>query len=851
MDNQVLKDLETQLGCAFTHDACSDTVGANAHCASFSSPANPFLQTDCSGQTVWLNPPFSRAAQFIQHYLQCKSKAPLSTAACIVVPQVAEWYRPASWTPFLQTMRLVRQFPAGAAILRDSEGRLVRSSLPLNVWYDGPDPQQLPLATQQDSSAASTCPCDAYCSVNAARRPTPGGLSLLFDAHLAGRKGGVVLVDTGASHAFISMAFAKDAGLQLHPSALRSVGMANARTTGVLGCVQLPIRIGRYRASITAHIMDSMLDGVDLILGDAWLRAVNGTIQYPPRNSTPFLRVTTPQGGKVRLRPRTAQRQGATTKVQYGPHENDRLDLLEAHLASALSANTPFDRASGKAMQKLMRKGARAWLVQYTVDEGAWTDNQPAAALNAVHPTGTPPQASYMPSADDVPEGVSAAHLAELAKLVEEYTDVAPPDGKIPDGLPPMRGLEVEAIRLMPGAVVPKPRMRRTTPKELEACREYITDLLKKGWISPAHPEIASPILFVEKPSGGLRVVLDARATNRVCVPIHTRTPEVPELLDKLHGKTIFSTFDLIQGYNQLRLVPSDIPKTGMVTPLGSYVWQVLPMGMRNASAVYQSTMERIFAPLIKKGTVHIMQDDLCCASSSVEEHMADLKEIFAILRQHKLYVNVRKLQLLRSSVKWLGFIVGKDGIAMDPGKISTIKEWPQPTDAHQLRQFLGLANYFRKFIQGMATMAAPLNNLLQKNVACFKDAWTDVHTGAFEALKQALSSPPVLKLPDFERPFTIISDASLLGTGALLMQDAHPVAYTSKKFSPAERNYTTTEQEMLGVVRALTEWRYACEGPETTIQTDHNPLIYLPTQSQPRCRDGALDGLNSCLAST
>ena len=476
--------------------------------------------------------------------------------------------------------------------------------------------------------------------------------------------------------------------------------------------------------------------------------------------------------------------------------------------------------------------GGTPWQLGSGSDLGNIAGNVGAAMQSQPPVTAALSQPAYLPEPSNAPVGVTPDHLMRAQQLVAEFSDIAPPSARCPDGLPPYRGVELEAMKQVPGCTPARNKLRRYTPAELEACREYITDLLQKGWISPAQTEFGSPVLFVEKPTGGLRVVIDGRARNKCTLPMDGVVPTVPELLDKLHGKTIFSTIDLLQGYNQIRLLPSDVPHTGMTTPLGTYVWNVLPMGARNASFVYQATLERILAPMIKAGKVHIYQDDAILCSSDPDEHLADLKELLSILRRHKLYINIKKLKLFQASVKWLGFVVSADGLRMDPDKVSTITNWPQPADANQLRSFLGFANYFRKFIQGMASIAAPLTDLMAKSVVSFKEAWTPAHTDAFQALKEALSSPPVLKLPDFGKPLTVILDASLLGTGAVLMQEGHPIAYTSKKFSPTERNYTTTEQELFGVVRALQEWRYACEGPQVTIQTDHNPLVYLPTQA-------------------
>jgi hypothetical protein len=197
-------------------------------------------------------------------------------------------------------------------------------------------------------------------------------------------------------------------------------------------------------------------------------------------------------------------------------------------------------------------------------------------------------------------------------------------------------------------------------------------------------------------------------------------------------------------------------------------------------------------------------------------------------LRQHKLYAKLSKCQFNRPEVSYLGHVVGRHGLKVDPSKISTVNTWPAPKDVHQVRQFLGLANYFRKFIQGYAAMARPLQDLIVLKQAY---RWTPQAQKAFTDIKHALTHAPVLSLPDFSKPFTVVSDASLLGTGAVLLQEDKPVAFTSKGFTPAERNYHTTDQEMLGVIRAMKEWRCYLEGSEVTIVTDHNPLVHIQTQ--------------------
>jgi transposase InsO family protein len=225
--------------------------------------------------------------------------------------------------------------------------------------------------------------------------------------------------------------------------------------------------------------------------------------------------------------------------------------------------------------------------------------------------------------------------------------------------------------------------------------------------------------------------------------------------------------------------------------------------------------------------------DDILIFSESPEEHVKHLQIVFDILRKHKFFCRLKKCVFNKSELHYLGHIVGKDGLKVDPRKISIIQDWPLPVDVPQLRSFLGLANYFRKFIQGYSSMVSPLTSLQASanQSAPFQDAWQPIHQNSFQAVKDVLTSAPLLRLPDFNKAFELIADASLNGVGAVLFQEGHPIAYYSKKFTPAERNYTTGEQELLAIHSALVEWRCYLEGPDITLVTDHNPLTYLKTQ--------------------
>jgi hypothetical protein len=242
--------------------------------------------------------------------------------------------------------------------------------------------------------------------------------------------------------------------------------------------------------------------------------------------------------------------------------------------------------------------------------------------------------------------------------------------------------------------------------------------------------------------------------------------------------------------------------------------------------------MNRVFGPYLNQ-FVLVYLDDVLVMSRTPEEHITHLRLVLQALREHKLYAKASKCEFGRASLKFLGHVIGNGVVAVDPDKLRVLRDWPVPRSVSALRGFLGLANYFRRFVHRFATIAAPLYGLTSDAARDYPwDAWHPPELYAFNALKLALTSPPVLAVPDLRRPFTIQSDASDLGCGAVLLQDGRAVAYSSRKFMGAELNYATGEKELLGLIHALKEWRCYVEGSPVRLITDHHPLTYLKTQA-------------------
>jgi hypothetical protein len=232
--------------------------------------------------------------------------------------------------------------------------------------------------------------------------------------------------------------------------------------------------------------------------------------------------------------------------------------------------------------------------------------------------------------------------------------------------------------------------------------------------------------------------------------------------------------------------------------------------------------MNRIFTPLLRKGVL-VYLDDILVYAKTKEEHDSLLRQVLQILQGSQYYVKLSKCEFEKQELKYLGHIVGAEGIKVDPAKTKAVDQWPQPNNQRDVRAFLGLANYFRKFVPNFSTIAAPLTCLTRKDTTF---EWTPACQQAFEGIKHGLTHAPVLASPDPSKPFEVRCDASIVGVGAVLIQDDKPIAYESKKLDDTQVKWTTTEQELWAVVHALQVWRCYLEGVRFTVVTDHNPFV-------------------------
>ncbi|KAL6455153.1 hypothetical protein MHYP_G00364060 [Metynnis hypsauchen] len=378
----------------------------------------------------------------------------------------------------------------------------------------------------------------------------------------------------------------------------------------------------------------------------------------------------------------------------------------------------------------------------------------------------------------------------------------------------------------------------RSSPAKKKIIEEQIQRMLHDGIIEPASGPWASPVVIVNRPGSEPRFCVDYRGLNQLTTKDSYPLPRVDESLDFLARGKFLTTLDLAQGYWQVSVEEQSKPKTAFISHCGLFQFRVLPFGLSNAPATFQRLMNNVLSGLIYKCCA-VYLDDIVIASLTFEQHLADLREVLSRLYSAGLSLKLKKCQFCLRELTFLGYCVTPSGILPDLGKVQAVTDFKTPNSVKQVRQFLGLTSYYRRFIQDYARHAEPLF-ALTKHDSSF--VWDEKCEAAMKFLKGCLTSAPVLRFPDFGRPFSIHTDASDAGLGAALIQkdeEGHDVAvaYASRTLHKAEKPYSTPEKECLAVIWALEYFRPYVEGLHVTIFTDHSSLKWLMSRPNPSGR--------------
>lgn len=537
-----------------------------------------------------------------------------------------------------------------------------------------------------------------------------------------------VLIDSGASENYVSPHIIQD-DQELIPVLNRRVETAGGEVSEIKYKINLKVDLNGYTTSIVAYVFPTKFD---LILGRSWIKQEKPVPDWDND-------IWVINKGSTQLKPKIHKKHSSLTSISD-------LNYLISH----------------KQADRYMKKGADGFLLCI----------QDVEMIDGIH--------SNKIGKDDY-----------WKKLVQEFDEIFKTE--LP-GLPPDRGIQ-HIINTGDARPISRPPFKMS-PLELDELKAQIQELLKLGLIKPSSSPWGAPVLFVRKKPdpgskepGKLRMCIDYRALNKLTVRDSSSIPRPDECLERLVGAKYFTSIDLKSGYHQLRIADEDIDKTAFNTRYGKFAFLVLPFGLSNAPPTFQRLMNNVLADCLDKFAL-VYLDDILIWSDNWEQHKRHVRHVLELLRKEKLVVNLKKCNFGKKELTFVGFHISRNGIKPSPEKVKVLEHWPKLTNVQEVRQFIGFAQFYKRFIKDFASIAAPLTDLTRGSGHKKRPiTWNSDCQRSFDTLKKVLTSNPVLKLVDMNKPFKIEVDASDRGCGAVLYQPDdnpelpwHPICFESKK---------------------------------------------------------------------
>ncbi len=600
----------------------------------------------------------------------------------------------------------------------------------------------------------------------------------------SGKRDVTALVDTGGEEIFVSQSFIKDAQIQepkYVPTMVRAIDGHQIPSYGMhdLAFGLADSRGRKQERTLKAYAVD--MRGYDLILGYPWVYDVDPDIHWRERFWT------------YRDSPKGVEKQTDIALV----------DVEEfASLANAAVAHGEGQAYIALPYQIL------------SVSNDACCDGAARCGATQLDDPGVPDQL----------ECVSEVFSEELSDSLNTHDQVEHP------------------IDLLPGRIPKSGPIYNMSHDELAAIREYLKSALEKKWIRPSSSQIGSPVLFVKKADGSLRLCVDYRGLNEVTIKNNYPLPLLSETLERFAHAKHFTKIDIRNAYHRIRVREGDEWKTAFRTRYGQFEYQVMPFGLANAPATFQAYVNKALKPYIDVFCV-VYLDDVLVYSESEDLHWEHVRKVLRALLEYRLYAKLSKCAFNRSEVTFLGFVVNQRGIQMEQSRIDAITEWPEPESAKDILVFLGFAGFYRRFVKGFSQIAAPLTDLTKggkKGEARPPFTFGEEARKAFETLKRVFTTAPILEHYNWEAALRMETDASKAGAGGVLSQMGkdgqwHPIAFFSYKFKGAETRWDTHDKELYAIVLGFKNWRHYLQGSKHPIRviSDHNNLRYFMTTKE------------------
>ncbi|XP_037834631.1 uncharacterized protein LOC112450568 [Kryptolebias marmoratus] len=670
------------------------------------------------------------------------------------------------------------------------------------------------------------------------------------------------LLDSGARRNVLSLrdfnSFVLECRPTIQPSSAQTLQGIGPEGLPVLGEVVLPVHIGNKMVDVNFIIADTA-ESTEVILGQPFLQQSSACLDYGRKEITLFGEKVPQLGFEfqagvhvVRVARTTVLEPGREYVVPglYRPcHTASRVlmlsptkafiekhNVLVAHVVvqQQQSASLPIRIFNPGTIPVKVNKGAVAGVLQ-PVQVVAGKELQAAGAdrANIVHESVNPVPFSIPNHLQELYADSCGGLLEEdrrqLGQLLQRYGDVFSTG---PNDLGRTSIVKHDILTTV-GPPVKQPPRKMARQKQ-EAADQQVLQSLEAGLAQPSNSSWAAPIVMVRKKDQSSRLCVDYRALNEQTIKDAYPLPRIQDTLDTLSTAKFFSTLDLTSGYWQVEMTPRARRAAAFCTRKGLFEWNVMPFGLCNAPATFQRLMDRVLAGL-QWETCLVYLDDIIVLGRDTGQMLERLEHVFARLRGANLKLKPSKCCLFREQVIFLGHKVSAEGVATDPQKIQRVQEWPTPRNVREVRQFVGLASYYRRYVENFATVAKPLHELTKK-YARFN--WSTQCQEALEELKRRLTSAPVLGYPLDSGELLLDTDASDCGIGAVLSQiqegEERVLAYGSKCLSATERNYCTTRRELLAVVEFTSHFRQYLLGRHFTIRTDHSSLRWLTRLREP-----------------